>query len=44
MDVTTAPTGLTAAEVQERVARGQTNDTGERTSRNFEALFRGVTA
>ena len=31
----TPPTGLTAAEVAERVARGATNDTGERTSRTF---------
>ncbi len=40
MDVTTAPTGLTAAEVQERVARGQTNDTGERTSRKLSEIIR----
>ncbi|HEU5305985.1 MAG TPA: HAD-IC family P-type ATPase [Acidimicrobiia bacterium] len=40
MDVTTAPTGLTAAEVQERVARGQTNDTGERTSRKLSEIVR----
>ncbi len=40
VDVTTAPTGLTAAEVQERVARGQTNDTGERTSRKLSEIFR----
>ena len=40
MDVTTAPTGLTAAEVQERVARGQTNDTGERTSRKVSEIVR----
>ncbi len=32
--------GLTAAEVQERVARGQTNDTGERTSRTLGEIFR----
>jgi cation-transporting ATPase E len=38
--VTTAPTGLTAAEVQERVARGQTNDTGERTSRKLSEIVR----
>jgi cation-transporting ATPase E len=37
---TTAPTGLTAAEVQERVARGQTNDTGERTSRTLGEIAR----
>jgi P-type E1-E2 ATPase len=37
---TTAPTGLTAAEVQERVARGQTNDTGERTSRKLSEIVR----
>ena len=36
----TAPTGLTAAEVQERVARGQTNDTGERTSRKLSEIVR----
>jgi cation-transporting ATPase E len=40
VDVTTAPTGLTAAEVQERVTRGQTNDTGERTSRKLSEIFR----
>ena len=40
MDVTTAPTGLTAAEVQERVGRGQTNDTGERTSRKLSDIVR----
>jgi cation-transporting ATPase E len=40
VDVTTAPTGLTAAEVQERVARGQTNDTGERTSRTLSEIVR----
>lgn len=38
--MTTAPTGLTAAEVQERVARGQTNDTGERTSRKLSEIVR----
>src|SRR6185312_1876008 len=38
--VTTAPTGLTAAEVQERVARGQTNDTGARTSRKLSEIIR----
>ena len=32
--------GLTAAEVQERVARGQTNDTGERTSRTLGEIIR----
>jgi cation-transporting P-type ATPase E len=40
VDVTTAPTGLTTAEVQERVARGQTNDTGERTSRKLSEIVR----
>jgi cation-transporting ATPase E len=40
VDVTTAPTGLTAAEVQERVARGQTNDTGARTSRKLSEIIR----
>ncbi len=40
MDVTTAPNGLTAAEVQERVARGQTNDTGARTSRKLSEIIR----
>jgi cation-transporting ATPase E len=40
VDVTTASTGLTAAEVQERVARGQTNDTGERTSRKLSEIVR----
>ena len=32
--------GLTAAEVQERVARGATNDTGERTSRTLSEIIR----
>ena len=36
----TAPSGLTAAEVQERVARGQTNDTGARTSRKLSEIIR----
>ena len=36
----TPPTGLTAAEVAERVARGATNDTGERTSRTFGEIVR----
>ncbi|MGH9049296.1 MAG: HAD-IC family P-type ATPase, partial [Acidimicrobiia bacterium] len=36
----TPPTGLTAAEVAERVARGATNDTGERTSRTFAEIVR----
>jgi cation-transporting ATPase E len=36
----TAPGGLTAAEVAERVARGETNDTGERTSRTFGEIVR----
>src|SRR5215470_8632526 len=36
----TPPTGLTAAEVAERVARGQVNDTGERTSRTFGEIVR----
>jgi cation-transporting ATPase E len=40
VDVTTASTGLTAAEVQERVSRGQTNDTGERTSRKLSEIIR----
>jgi len=40
VDVTTAPTGLTSAEVQERVSRGQTNDTGERTSRKLSEIVR----
>jgi cation-transporting ATPase E len=40
VDVTTARTGLTAAEVQERVSRGQTNDTGERTSRKLTEIIR----
>ncbi|HLM18994.1 MAG TPA: HAD-IC family P-type ATPase [Acidimicrobiia bacterium] len=38
--MSTAPTGLTSAEVQERVARGQTNDTGERTSRKLSEIVR----
>jgi cation-transporting P-type ATPase E len=32
--------GLTAAEVQERVARGETNETGERTSRKLSEIVR----
>ncbi len=36
----TAPGGLTATEVQERVARGQTNDTGARTSRKLSEIIR----
>ncbi len=36
----TPPAGLTAAEVAERVARGATNDTGERTSRTFAEIVR----
>jgi cation-transporting ATPase E len=35
-----AAAGLTAAEVAERVARGQTNATGERTSRSFVEILR----
>jgi cation-transporting P-type ATPase E len=38
--VETSPSGLTAAEVAERVARGQVNDSGERTSRTFEEIVR----
>ena len=36
----TPPDGLTAAEVAERVARGQTNDAGERTSRTYGEIVR----
>src|SRR3954452_24263446 len=36
----TPPTGLTAAEVEERVARGAVNDTGERTSRTLGEIVR----
>jgi cation-transporting ATPase E len=36
----TAPTGLTAAEVQDRVARDLTNDTGARTSRTLGEIVR----
>jgi cation-transporting ATPase E len=36
----TPPTGLTGAEVQERVARGAVNDTGERTSRTLTEIVR----
>ncbi|HXY94073.1 MAG TPA: HAD-IC family P-type ATPase [Acidimicrobiia bacterium] len=36
----TAPTGLTTAEVRERVERGQVNDTGERTSRTLGEILR----
>jgi len=38
--VLTAATGLTAAEVADRVARGATNDAGERTSRTYVEIFR----
>ena len=38
--VETSPSGLTAAEVAERVARGQVNDSGERTSRTLEEIVR----
>jgi cation-transporting ATPase E len=37
---TTRPEGLTRAEVADRVARGQVNDTGERTSRTFGEIVR----
>lgn len=36
----TPPTGLTDADVSTRVARGQTNATGERTSRSFAEILR----
>jgi cation-transporting P-type ATPase E len=36
----TAPTGLTAAEVAERVARGELNDAGDRTSRTLTEIVR----
>jgi cation-transporting ATPase E len=36
----TPPDGLTAAEVAERVARGQTNDAGDRTSRTYGEIVR----
>jgi len=36
----TPASGLTAADVQERVARGAVNDSGERTSRTFGEIFR----
>ena len=36
----TPPTGLTAAEVQERVERGETNASTERTSRTFGEILR----
>jgi cation-transporting ATPase E len=36
----TPPDGLTAAEVAERVARGQTNQAGERTSRTYGEIVR----
>src|SRR3954463_10782261 len=39
-DVKTAETGLTAAEVEERIARGATNDTGARTSRTLNEIVR----
>ncbi len=38
--VLTAVTGLTPAEVADRVARGATNDAGERTSRTYVEIFR----
>jgi cation-transporting ATPase E len=40
IDARTGDDGLTAAEVQERVGRGQTNDTGERTSRTLGEIVR----
>jgi cation-transporting ATPase E len=39
-EVETPPTGLTAEQVQERVARGAVNDTGERTSRTLGEIVR----
>ncbi len=36
----TADSGLTAAEVAERVARGEVNETGERTSRTYGEIIR----
>ncbi|HWW44520.1 MAG TPA: HAD-IC family P-type ATPase, partial [Acidimicrobiia bacterium] len=39
-DHETAPTGLTAAEVQDRVARGLTNRSAERSSRSYAEIFR----
>ena len=36
----TASTGLTAAEVKERAARGEVNDSGERTSRTLTEIIR----
>jgi cation-transporting ATPase E len=36
----TPPTGLTEAEVRERVERGETNASGERTSRTFGEILR----
>ncbi len=39
-DTRTAAGGLTAAEVQERVARGATNDAGTRTSRTVSEIVR----
>lgn len=36
----TPPTGLTPAQVQERIARGQVNVSGERTSRTFGEIVR----
>ncbi|HEY7105017.1 MAG TPA: HAD-IC family P-type ATPase [Acidimicrobiia bacterium] len=39
-DVETPGTGLTEAEVRERVARGAVNDTGERTSRTIGEILR----
>jgi P-type E1-E2 ATPase len=40
MSQATPLTGLTAADVAARVARGQTNATGERTSRSFAEILR----
>jgi len=39
-DATTSPDGLTAAQVAERVARGQVNRADERTSRTFGEIVR----
>ena len=36
----TPPTGLTEADVRERVERGQTNATAERTSRTYGEILR----
>src|SRR4249920_1278713 len=39
-EIETPPSGLTAEQVRERVARGAINDTGDRTSRTLGEIIR----